>query len=640
MMRIAASLGLLFVLMSIAGCATNRISKPPIIKARPELADVDALLKEEKYTEAIEWCIALSRLDPLMPGLAERQARIVQALSAQRAKAAELRQASTQERMVVDVEKNKALPDNYESRFPSVGETNSLRTAESPMEAMTHKKVTVNLDNATLQDFVLAMGSSQGINMVTDNLAGGDRTFSIHAENVPLLEILDYVSRNMGVAFHVGDDLIWATPVGAGEATVPMETRLYRLRKGLPTSEAVDASGAMGAARASGAPSAPSAPGDTVTLVDTIKRFVPQAEGADLFLDKNAHVLIVKNTRENLAKVEDLIEALDVTPPQILIEARFISIGADDLLELGIDWTLDSNWKISDKTVVKNGRSIEAAETRIDKGATIKGTGFADTAAQGLNLTYRGVLTDPMFSAVLHALESSGKSRTLSVPKVATVNNRMASIRLGEDFRYFDEYDIQSTPSALNNGGATTYTTTLVPVGKPVLEELGIELKVTPSVGADRRDISLHVVPDISDFVRYEYYQTGAGNGGDLSQTNQGLSVVKLPIFRRSHIETEVIVQSGETVVMGGLISSTEQKIQEGVPILSKIPLLGVLFRHDKMQEKKDNLLIFVTATLLSNRGENMISTVSPVPAAPPDAGAGATLGATNAPAPTAVTPL
>ena len=161
-------------------------------------------------------------------------------------------------------------------------------------------------------------------------------------------------------------------------------------------------------------------------------------------------------------------------------------------------------------------------------------------------------------------------------------------------------------------------------MGTPQLEELGIQLEVTPSVGADLGDITLKIVPEISEFVRYEYYETGGASGANAGNQNQNQttnlnSTVKLPIFRRSKIETEVIVQSGETVAMGGLITSTETKGTEGIPILSSIPLIGRLFRHDSTEEKKDNLIIFVTANLLSQRGESLV----PMTEADDDSGTG-----------------
>jgi hypothetical protein len=100
-------------------------------------------------------------------------------------------------------------------------------------------------------------------------------------------------------------------------------------------------------------------------------------------------------------------------------------------------------------------------------------------------------------------------------------------------------------------------------------------------------------------------------------------SLIKLPIFASSELETEMVVRSGETVVMGGLITSRESQKLSKVPILSSIPILGRLFTHDMVEEKKENLLIFVTATVLSETGESLIPLDEIVlPSAPEPAGA------------------
>ena len=297
-----------------------------------------------------------------------------------------------------------------------------------------------------LTNFILTIGASEKVNIVADNLAS-NKTLTIHADQVPLSEILDYVARNLGVAFFIGENIIWATPQNQSKAAIPMETRMYRLRKGIDGKLEVGTDIPANDTKEALTP-----------IVQAIQRFVPQTDGADLLYDKKSHALIVKNTVENLTKVEDIIVTMDVCPPQILIEARFISTGVTDLRELGIDWVLNSPLSVT-KSDGKN-------QTQINMGATSGFTAPAN-AAQGLNMTYEGLLTDPMFKAVIHALDKTGKARTLSVPKVTTINNRTARIRVGDDFRYYDEYSIQSIPSQVTgNSGNTVYTSQLVPVAR------------------------------------------------------------------------------------------------------------------------------------------------------------------------------
>ncbi len=588
-------LSLAIIMMTAPSCAT-----PPQDKKQAEiqerLTDIDALVAARQYTDAITKCIDLSRVDPFTPGLAERQAKILTKMSQERSRTAAVKRGASELRMDLDVARRKVLPDTYGLRLSNSAKIDPLRTPKTPMELALAKKVTIHLEGVNLDDFIMAVGASEGINIIADAM-GNEATMTVHAEDVPLVEILDYVSRNLGVSFYVGDSIIWATKSQQPPQTgAPLETRMYGLRKGISADEINN---------------------ERINIIEAIERFIPATTGADLLFDKKAHVLLVKNTRDNLARIEDIIEKLDVCPPQVLIEARFIGTSVSDLRELGIDWVLKSPLVDSEQMVPDGtgGNTIQP-RTQIDTDSTVNFVAFPN-AAQGLNLTYQGLLTGPMFEAVLHALDISGKATTLSVPKVTTVNNRTAMIRVGEDFRYFDQFDIQSVPTSVTDSGSQVYSSILVPVGSPQLEELGIQLQVVPSVGGDMSSINLSLSPTISEFVRYETYQVATGNANINNNNNNVVtngnetSVLKIPIFRTSSIETEVVVQSGETVVMGGLVTASESRETHSVPILSSIPLVGKLFRRKDVQEIRQNLLIFVTATILSERGEDLVPVIT-----------------------------
>lgn len=613
---------LLAGVLALAGCAGLGRRGETDGQASRDLAKARQTFEQGNLAQAMIQCIDLARRDADMPGLAELQTDIARVIQKGRARDAELRKSLTTPRMVLDSEQRLGLPATYGLRRHVAGETTPLRTPSTKMEEVLRRRINVHLDNVNLNAFVLAIGASENVNIIVDGaLAQSDRTMTLHADNTPLIEILDYAARNLETTFSVGANIIWATQRQSTTETVPMETRVYRLRKGISGEEV--AGGDEG-----------------IDIVKAIEKFVPKADGSELLFNKKAHAVIVKNTRDSLARIEDIIEALDVAPPQVLIEARFLTTSLDDLSELGVDWFLNSPVTVTSKKVWRNGQLVDTPSTILDKsgeGSTSLNLLDFPNKAMGLNLSYRGVLTDPMFQAVLHALESSGKSRTLSVPRVTTVNNSQARIRIGKDFRYFEEFQVQSTPSAQNQVGGTTYQSQVVPVGTPQLKELGIELEVTPSVGADMRSIRLHMLPKItSDQVDWVIYELGmpstSANIGPNASTGT-TSLVKLPIFASSELETEMVVRSGETVVMGGLITSRESKKLSKVPILSSIPIVGRLFTHDMVEEKKENLLIFVTATVLSETGESLIplDEIALPPVAEP---AGATTGAAGAETP------
>jgi type IV pilus assembly protein PilQ len=146
--------------------------------------------------------------------------------------------------------------------------------------------------------------------------------------------------------------------------------------------------------------------------------------------------------------------------------------------------------------------------------------------------------------------------------------------------------------------------TVLIPKGKPSIEEIGITLIAVPSVGADMSTVSLLLMPTISELEGWSYYQDG-GVTNTVSTVRP--VTVKLPIISRKEVQTKVIVQSGETVALGGLIDTVKQHTVHKVPLLGSIPVLGRLFHRDDITEQRKNLLIFVTATVLSERGETLV---------------------------------
>lgn len=614
------------LLLLLAGCATPAARERPV---DPDVARAARLFEEERYTDAIIACVEIHRRDPLTPGLAELQGRIMNRLAELRQASVKARQEPSDKLAIADLDRQGILPDTYRAVRHVVGETAPIHTLPPAMQEVLDRPVTIDLQDVGLSEIVAEIGRSENINIVADAQLGAG-TLTIQVKEVPLGEVLEYIGRNLGVTFAVGRNIIWVTQNVAAEQGAPLYTRIYRLRRGLSAEEL------------EGGP-------DSLGIIDAVNRFVPPVPGADILFNTKAHAILAKNTRENLTLIEDIIEVLDVRPPQVLIEARFISTGITDLREVGVDWLLNSPVKIGEKGRVVDGTVIYGNRMQIDSGAAIEYSPFAG-AAQGMNFTYQGVLTDPAFQAVVHALETTGKSRTLSVPRVTTVNNREASMRVGEDFRFFEEYETEEVRTGTTPEGRDIYQSRLVPTGTPTLEELGIELVVTPTVGADLATIGLKLAPQISEFVRWEYYETATDdnssydydNNGNGSVTNAGLSMIKLPIFRRNLVNTEVLVRSGETVIMGGLVTSSRVKSREGTPILSWLPLVGQFFRHDIYEDISQNLLIFVTATLISDVGEELIPLGPPEPLAAGgkvELGGGAPAVATAAPPAEAVAP-
>jgi type IV pilus assembly protein PilQ len=631
--------------MAYGGCGTVSQDPPsPEISGIASSDEVKAfLLRAEElyqgghYAEALVVCVDMAQTYPNASGLEELRRRIVQAHLEERWEEAFEREELAKNKMALEALEAGDVPDTYKlPRYVDKEILPGFLDEDSPMAVALDTPVDIHLKNADLPLIIDYLAKDTNINIIADQDIGVGKTVNIEADDLPLREVLDYISRNMGVEFHVGENMLWVTTPGEGKK-VPLHTRIYKFQKGLqwhgddwgtPTNKLAG----VGDLRAISGKAAVLSTNRT-HVVELIEMFTDPVEGSRVHLDHATHTLFVRNTWENLRTIDEILEALDVNPPQVFIEARFVETTVADLREIGLEWILDSPWVTSTKTVLQDGQPTALTRTQIDEGDVVNfrpfatdGAGQTDlgpqgpfgqlrdgiprTANQGLNLTYQGIITEPMFTAVLHALDISGKGKTLSVPRMTTLNNSPAKFRNGEDLRYYEEFESQAFSLLDENRRAFTVTV-LIPEGKPALEELGITLVAVPSVGADRESINLLLTPTLSRLEGFLSYQDVA----DTNAVNEIQQVVvKLPIISRREIQTKVVVRSGDTVVMGGLIDTIKQETIHKVPYLAEIPILGKLFQRLDVTEETRNLLVFVTATVLSESGESLVPLAAVTP--------------------------
>jgi type IV pilus assembly protein PilQ len=583
MKKYVHSLIFLWLFLSLTGCQTPQALEPKPLPAAlsAELANARALYNQGDLTQALIACVDMEHRHPNTPALTQLQSEIMTTLNERRINQAQLRRDDSMTRGMLESTEDATLPDTYGLRRYIQGNDSTHIRENAPMMALLDEELALHFDAVSLADIITYLGQERQINIIADPTLQTPPV-TIHAEKITLNELFDYLSRNMNVSFHIGRGVIWVTEADEAMSTTPLVTRLYRMRNGLPTQYLTE----------------DGAEADDMVILDAIERFVPLPEGADYLFDSNSQILLVKNTERNLHMVDQLVEALDVTPPQVLIEARFISTNISDFRELGIDWLLQSDVVTSDV----NGQP----RTQIDSGSTIN---FGETLNAGVGLTasFSGILTDPQYQAVLHALEIESDSRTLSAPKVIAVNNRPSFIRMGRDISYVSDITIEREIY----GGGDTRDELLIRDPQVQILETGYELQATPSVGLNRRDINLRLRPEITELIRFrEVTQTILNtntNGTERSLQFDSFGGIEFPEVARSIIETEVVVQSGETVVMGGLMRHRDQEDVSGIPIISSIPFIGRLFTKTSVRQEKENLLIFVTATLISKRGEDLV---------------------------------
>lgn len=484
-----------------------------------------------------------------------------------------------------DVDRPPLIPDSYGKVIEEAGPMYPLEEKKGGMAEILEKQVTIQLDEVTIESIIFNIGQAQGINFVADrDIPAFNEKLSVNMKDVRLSEFLTYVSRNFNVSFQVGQDLIWVVD-GQDPKNLMEETRFYRLRKGFIMPAEFGASEITKVTQKrdkvttetetqqvekfvrDGAPSTPS-------LDQAIQQFF---EGSEYMIDYERNVIVARGTAEQLEVMEKIIEEFDKPVQQVLIEARFVTVTKAAFMQLGVNW--------------ETGRDPLAAR----RDAT-DFTGFGTNVGLGLEQTFTSVLSHRNLSATLSALEQSGESQTLSSPRLTVVNNRPATISDGKVQYYYEEYTVSQTILERRS------VSNLIPKGKPTKLTSGVSLDVLASIGGDGRNILLALRPKVSQDVELVTFAT-VSDRDDLGRVVSTFDI-KLPESRDQELSTRVMVRSGQTVVMGGVVQRNQSTFTESVPILGNIPLIGAAFRKRTEFDQPRYLLIFVTATLLSDTGE------------------------------------
>lgn len=277
-------------------------------------------------------------------------------------------------------------------------------------------------------------------------------------------------------------------------------------------------------------------------------------------INTRTNTLIVQDIRDRLAEMERLIEILDKRTVQVLIEARIVEVTHNYAKELGIRWGGRINTQANlgfPATIGLSGVSGGSTGNSAAGGIVNLATSGAATGALGLKLG--SINGTALLDMQLSALENQGKGKILSMPKITTMDNVEALIESGREIPY------QTTSS---DGTKTEF------------KKATLSLKVTP-----------HVSPD--EYIRLEI----EAKKDEADFANQ-LPNSPPPILTK-HAKTEVIIKNGDTTVIGGLFKENKAENQASVPLFSKIPVIGWLFKNKLNTSDGEELLIFITPKIL-----------------------------------------
>lgn len=477
--------------------------------------------------------------------------------------------------------------------------------------------------------------AEKGVNLVLGNQLAGATVpqVNITLRNMSLKRILDIITENVGYQYEIQSDLVLIKPSGTD---VNLVNEQFAVSKSAIVRMTGSGSSSAPTPSASADPFAPPAPaggggGSTGGESDAIRRFLQAAgvpfdtvPGASLAYDGAS--ILVTHTGRNIERIRNILGRYNDVR-QVEIEAKFMDVTEGALDELGVAWQTEFEENGNNFTFETANRTLGTAFTGSASASTggsivipgepaipISNTpptlpGTVDLGGDAILGTFAGSFGDVSVEAQLRALSRRQGSDLLSAPKITVLSGNRATITVAQELRYPQSYgEIESeVGTASDSGGSAGVTITAGTPEDFTTRNVGVELAVTPTVEEDDYSISLELNPRVTEFEGFVEYggQSVAIAGGGIT----GSSIVTVPsgfyqpIFSTREINTRVTVWDGATLVMGGLTREEVRRVNDKVPFLGDIPFLGRAFRSKGEASSKRNLLVFVTANLVSPGG-------------------------------------
>lgn len=469
------------------------------------------------------------------------------------------------------------------------------------------------VDNASARAFFLGLASSNGANIVLHPDVRG--TISLALNDVTVEEVLGTVRDAYGFDYR-------RTPSGYLILPATIQTRVFHVnylnvqRGGTSltrvSSGQVSQSGQdSGSNSSSGGVTPPTGEGDVtetggnssevtgtriatqsdtdfwVSLERSLKSLLGSDKSASVVVNAMAGIVVVRGMPDRLREVEDyLAKVQDVVTRQVVIEAKIVEVALDDAFQSGINWSAvitRANGNVfgfgqtaprggfAADPLNRSGRTVNVTPGANNSGVTTE----AQQGAFALSLGFGD------FNAFIELLETQGRTRVLSSPRVATLHNQKAVIKAGSD-----EFFVTDVSSETVSGTATSTSrdVQLTPFFS------GIALDVTPQIGDDGH-VTLHIHPAASEVRDQSKTLTVSGTTDTLP----------LAISEIRESDSVVRAASGQVIVIGGLMRTIVQDSRFGTPGLSGLPLVGSLFRSKQKLNRKSELVILLRPTIIQD---------------------------------------
>jgi type IV pilus assembly protein PilQ len=430
----------------------------------------------------------------------------------------------------------------------------------------TGERLTLNFQDIETRAVLQLLADTSGQNMVISDTVGGNVTLRL--QNVPWDQALDIVMRTKGLDMRREGNVMFVAPA---QEIAAREKELLTARQQVQQ---------LAPLRTEYLQINYAKAGDLATLIKSGQNSSLLSARGSVAIDERTNTLLLQDTSERLADIRRLVSTLDIPVRQVLIEARIVIVNDDYSRELGVRFgaTAAFDHGGSDGGGIVGSRNFVTADDDLALSRTPDGLNTPPAFLQGdpidrymvnlpvANPAGRLALTlldsDYLVDLELSAAQAEGRGEIISSPRLITANQREATIEQGVEIPYQES----------SSSGATTTQ----------FKKAVLSLKVTPQITPDNR-----VILDLT---------VSKDSVGQLVASATGGFV---PSIDTREIVTQVLVNDGQTVVLGGILETERRDAETKVPWLGDVPVLGRLFKTTNKTDNKDELLIFVTPRIL-----------------------------------------
>ena len=453
--------------------------------------------------------------------------------------------------------------------------------AKAKAQTYTGNKISLDFQDIEVRRVLQLLADFTGINMVAADTVQGNITLRL--KDVPWDQALDIVLKTKNLDKRRNGNVIWIAPVSElikaeeeeakaiaqSVKLAPLQTEYIQLSY----AKAADIEKLITQGKNSGSGNSSSGPNNNADpLGDSVGSLL--SPRGTVSTDPRTNTLIINDTSQKIDQIRKMVDLLDVSVKQVMIEARIVSASTDFTKEMGVKWGVLSQGITNNSNLLVGGSDKTLWNLREpEKDSELGGYKYTIERPDNLNVDLGAVtpgasriafglisLSDFMLDLELSAVQADGYGEVISTPKVMTADKQSAKIEAGTQIPY--------ATSSGNNGPKTEFI------------KATLSLDVTPSITPEGKVMmKLNITKD---------------SPGSATPTGQ-LTINK------NAIDTNVLVDNGETVVLGGIFEETSNNSQTKVPFLGDIPYLGKLFRRDSKTENKRELLIFVTPRIVND---------------------------------------